>query len=876
MDKFKEYNFEEIETKWQNIWEKHNIYVTPTKLERKKLYILDMFPYPSGSGLHVGHPLGYTATDILTRFFRMNGYSVLHPMGFDSFGLPAEQHAIATGEHPRIETNKNCERFKIQLKRLGFAYDWTREIRTSDPEYYKWTQYIFTLLYNSYFDDSIQKARHISELPIPDSVRERGPLAIQEYQDTRRLAYLAHSYVNFCPELGTILANEEVIDGKSERGGYDVIRIPFQQWMLRITAYAERLLVDLEDLDWPESIKEQQRNWIGKSSGHKVKFLVSELGEYIECFTTRLDTLPGVTFIAVAPEVAGLNITWQTSREVKAFVERSLRKTERERIMEKSRLGINTGFSAINPLTGDSIPIFIAEYVIADYGSGVVMGVPAHDLRDYEFALENEIPIKHVVFPKDGTEVSDCFTELGVLKELKLGDHRIFNVTSEEAKKKICEFLSDSGLAVETVSYKLRDWVFSRQRYWGEPIPVIHWEDGLRTCLDLNDLPLNLPDLNDFKPSSDGLSPLAKAKDWIEVTDPVTGRRGKRDINTMPQWAGSCWYYLRFIDPKNPNELISKDLEKDWMPVDLYVGGAEHAVLHLLYARFWHKVLYDFGLVSTKEPFQRLFNQGMVLSYAYRNQRGGLVPADRVAEKNNRYFDSETNDELQRIVAKMSKSLKNVVDPLEIVRDYGADTLRLYLMFMGPLSERRIWDTKAVAGVHRFLRRFYQFITRSVSCFNELNNDEVVEIKKQLNKLVKKVTEDTQKIRFNTAIAAMMEFLNFVENKKVSKEVANTLVKLLSPYAPHLAEECWEILGNNGFIIHSDWPKIDADLLKEEKLEVVVQVNGKKKKTLLVDADSDNQTLEASALQALGIKTVRKIIVVRNKNQSSALVNIVT
>ncbi|MCX7953467.1 MAG: leucine--tRNA ligase, partial [Deltaproteobacteria bacterium] len=668
----REYNPNEIEEKWQKLWEQKRVFATPDFPKGKKAYILDMFPYPSGSGLHVGHPLGYTATDILTRFKRMNGFSVLHPMGFDSFGLPAEQHAIATGEHPAVETNRNCEIFKKQMKRLGFAYDWGREIRTSDPSYYKWTQYIFTLFYSSYFDTVEQKAKPIEQLPIPEEILRKGPLAVQEYQDKFRLAYIDYSYVNFCPELGTVLANEEVIDGKSERGGFDVIRIPYKQWVLRITAYAERLLKDLKLLDWPKAIIEQQINWIGKSEGHRIKFYIEEFKDFVECFTTRLDTLPGVTFLCVAPEIAGLDPKWQTTPEVRRFLENALKKNERERAIEKSKEGVFTGLTAINPLTQKRIPVLIGEYVIASYGSGVIMGVPAHDERDFEFAKQNNIQIIPVVYPFSGATDKECFTQLGILKELKLGDTILKDIPSEDAKRVICDYLSKFGLCNESVSYKLRDWVFSRQRYWGEPIPIIYWEDGLRSVVPLEQLPLELPKVDDYKPSRDGASPLAKAKDWINVVDPQTGRKGIRETNTMPQWAGSCWYYLRYIDPRNDNEFVCKELEKRWMPVDLYVGGAEHAVLHLLYARFWHKFLFDLGYVSTPEPFKKLFNQGMILSYAYKGKRGNLVPVNQVEERGGKFFDLSTNEEVEQIIAKMSKSLRNVIDPLEIVSEYGA------------------------------------------------------------------------------------------------------------------------------------------------------------------------------------------------------------
>ncbi len=859
-----EYKFLEIERKWQELWEKEKTFKTLVKPSGEKIYILDMFPYPSGSGLHVGHPLGYTATDIYARFKRMNGFSVLHPMGFDSFGLPAEQHAIATGEHPSIETERNCARFREQLKRVGFSYDWDREIKTSDKNYYKWTQYIFTLLYNSYYDEKQNRARHISELEIPAGISD--PLEIQDYQDKFRLAYLDYSYVNFCPELGTVLANEEVIDGKSERGGYDVIRIPIKQWVLRITAYAERLLDDLADLDWPESIKEQQRNWIGKSYGHKVRFFINELNDYIECFTTRLDTLPGVTFIAIAPEVAGLDKRFQTNAKVTDFLHNVLKKSERDRAIEKSKNGVNTGLVAINPLTQEPIPIFVAEYVLSGYGTGVVMGVPAHDQRDFEFAIQNNLPIRQVVYPRDKIKVEGAFTEEGVILELKLKGFSFTNISSEEAKKLICEHLPEACTPAK--SFKLRDWIFSRQRYWGEPIPIIHWEDGLRSCLELKDLPLELPHVSDFTPTKDGSSPLAKVKDWIEVRDPKTGKKGFRDTNTMPQWAGSCWYYLRFIDPHNDADFVNHELEKLWMPVDLYVGGAEHAVLHLLYARFWHKFLYDLGKVSTSEPFKKLFNQGMVLSYAYKDSRGALVATDQVVERDGKFYKKDSNEPLEQIVAKMSKSLRNVIDPLEVINEYGADTLRLYLMFMGPLNEKRIWNTKAVMGIFRFLKRVYAWIQTAPA-----QDDD--RVSSELNKLVYKVTDDIEKLRFNTAIAAMMEFLNFVETTSTSIDTRKTFIKLLSPFAPHLAEECWEILGEPPFISNSSWPKYDLSLLSSERFTVVVQINGKKKRTFEVSPPCSDEDIKIKALELLGNLSYKKCFVVKDKGNNPCLINFV-
>jgi leucyl-tRNA synthetase len=862
-----DFNPLEYEPQIQKLWEEAKCFEVPfsKNLDKTKcLYILDMFPYPSGAGLHVGHPLGYSATDIYARFKKMQGFTVLHPMGFDSFGLPAEQHAIATGEHPAVETSRNCEKFKFQLKRLGFAYDWRREIRTSDPSYYKWTQYIFTLFYNSYYDEKQKRARPISELAIPAEVQNRGPLAVQEYQDQFRLAYQDISYVNYCPELGTVLANEEVIDGKSERGGFDVIRIPLKQWVLRITAYADRLLEDLELLDWPESIIEQQKNWIGRSYGHTVTFVVDETFS-IDCFTTRLDTLPGVTFLSLSPEFAHKNFFLLRNQKAKEFTEAALAKTELQRATEKSKAGVFTGSYALNPLTGERVPIYVAEYVVGSYGTGAVMGVPAHDQRDYDFAQENNLPIRKVVWPLDG-ESPDPFCELGVVKKLVLGSTELHNVPSEEAKKIINDYLSQRGLCKESKSFKLRDWIFSRQRYWGEPIPIVHWENGLRTCLTLEELPLTLPELESFKPIGGGKSPLESAENWVIVKDPKTGLIGRRDTNTMPQWAGSCWYYLRFIDPENPRELVDKDLEKLWMPVKLYLGGAEHAVLHLLYARFWHKFLYDWGFVSTKEPFAKLYNQGMVLSYAYQDPTGRLVPADQVEEKNGRFFDKRSGTELTQITAKMSKSLKNVVDPIEVVQKYGADTLRLYLMFMGPLSDKRIWDDKAIQGVYRFLKKVYSWVLGS-------SGEEDDSVRLNLNKLIIKVTEDTEKLRFNTAIASMMEFLNFVARKSCSVETKRNFLKLLSPYAPHLSEFLWQKLGEHGLLVNQQWPQIETSA-ETESLEVVIQVNGKKKRVLKLNSSISGEELKQLALQALQLKECNNFILVSDRHGKPKLINL--
>ncbi len=894
-----EYDPKAIEPKWQAFWEQNKTFKTDNS-GRPKVYVLDMFPYPSGAGLHIGHPLGYTATDIYSRFKRMQGFDVLHPMGFDAFGLPAEQHAVNTGEHPAIITEKNCSNFVRQMKEIGFSYDWDREIATCRPEYYKWTQWIFLRLYNSWFDVEAQKARPIEELPIPSDIKAQGELAVQAYQAEHRLAYYAEAMVNWCPALGTVLANEEVIDGKSERGSHDVIRKPMKQWMLRITKYSERLISELDEIDWPEAIKEQQRNWIGKKTGTEITFSVVGSNKPLVAFTTRPDTLFGVTFFVVAPEHAIVDeITTAEQREqVNAYRENAAKMSDFDRTFEtRQKTGVFTGGHVVNPINGDLVPVYVGDYVLISFGTGAVMGVPAHDERDFEFAKKFNLPVRAVLVPTEGEQsvkasVSEgelCWTDPGVMLPCRAAVARelgLEGISNKEAGEKITAWLEAKQLGNRVVNYKLRDWLFSRQRYWGEPIPIIHWEDGRVTALSDSELPLVLPQVSDYKPSESGESPLAKAPEWLEVTDPTTGKKGRRETNTMPQWAGSCWYYLRFIDPHNTETGWDRELEKKWMPVDLYVGGAEHAVLHLLYSRFWHKVLFDLGYVSTREPFKKLFNQGMIQSHAFKDSRGALVAVDLVVEDEAGNFrHKQTGESLERIIAKMSKSLKNVINPDDIIGSYGADTLRTYLMFMGPLEASKPWDSKAITGNQRFLRRLYSFVTGGKeSGFRDIVADDVEdrEIKKAVHKAVKKVGEDLEALHFNTPISTMMELLNFVADKQVSKRTLEAFTLILAPFAAHLAEELWERLGNAAPVARAAWPLYDAGLVVDDVVTVVIQIAGKKRATIDVAAAVGEEELKAAVIAAMAgtaykVSDGDKFITVRNpQTKSPKLVNVIT
>ncbi|RAQ33286.1 leucine--tRNA ligase [Enterococcus faecium] len=800
------YNHKEIEKKWQKYWAKTNTFNTHDDPEKPKFYALDMFPYPSGQGLHVGHPEGYTATDILSRVKRSQGYNVLHPMGWDAFGLPAEQYALDTGNDPAEFTQKNIETFRRQINSLGFSYDWNREVNTTDPEYYKWTQWIFTKLY------------------------EKG------------LAYEAEVAVNWVPELGTVISNEEVIDGKSERGGYDVVRKPMRQWMLKITAYADRLLDDLELVDWPESIKEMQRNWIGRSVGANIEFKVAGTDKSYTVFTTRPDTLFGATYSVLAPELDLVReiTTPEQKAAVEAYIEETAKKSDLKRTdLAKEKTGVFTGAYAINPVNGKEIPIWIADYVLSSYGIGAIMAVPAHDERDFEFAQTFGLEILPVI--EGGDVEKAAYTEDGT----HINSEFLDGMNKQEAIDKMNEWLEENGVGKKEVSYRLRDWLFSRQRYWGEPIPIIHWEDGTVTAVPEEELPLRLPKTKNIKPSGTGESPLANIEEWVNVVDPVTGKKGRRETNTMPQWAGSSWYYLRYIDPHNKKELADYEKLKRWLPVDIYIGGAEHAVLHLLYARFWHKFLYDIGVVPTKEPFQKLYNQGMILG--------------------------ENNE-------KMSKSRGNVVNPDDVVETYGADTLRMYEMFMGPLDASIAWSENGLEGSRKFLDRVWRLIVDE----NNKMRDRITtlndgKLDKVYHQTVKKVTEDYENLHFNTAISQLMVFIN--EAYKVDAlpyEYIEGFVQLLAPIAPHMGEELWAILGNDGGISYAPWPTYDEAALVEDEVEVVFQVNGKVRAKSNVPRDLGKDELEKAALaneivqEYIEGKTVRKVIAVPNK-----LVNIV-
>ncbi|WP_110927306.1 leucine--tRNA ligase [Bacillus massiliglaciei] len=800
------FDHKKIEKKWQQVWEENKTFKTSEENGKRKFYALDMFPYPSGAGLHVGHPEGYTASDILARMKRMQGYDVLHPIGWDAFGLPAEQYAIDTGNDPAEFTEHNINTFRRQIKSLGFSYDWDREINTTDPEYYKWTQWIFLKLY------------------------EKG------------LAYVDEVPVNWCPALGTVLANEEVIDGVSERGGHPVERRPMKQWMLRITAYADRLLEDLETVDWPENIKDMQRNWIGRSEGAEVTFQIEGNKGDFTVFTTRPDTLFGATYAVLSPEHPLVEkITAAEQKDaVAAYIDEVKNKSDLERTeLSKEKTGAFTGAYAINPVNGAKMPIWIADYVLMSYGTGAIMAVPAHDERDYEFAVKFSLPIIEVVAGGD------------VTKEAYTGDGEHVNsdflngMNKEDAIQSMINWLEEKGIGTKKVTYRLRDWLFSRQRYWGEPIPIIHWEDGTMSALKEEELPLILPVTTDIKPSGTGESPLANMTDWLNVTD-ENGRKGRRETNTMPQWAGSSWYFLRYIDPHNKEVLADPEKLKEWMPVDMYIGGAEHAVLHLLYARFWHKFLYDIGVVPTPEPFQNLFNQGMILG--------------------------ENNE-------KMSKSKGNVVNPDDIVESHGADTLRMYEMFMGPLDASIAWSTNGLDGSRRFLDRIWRLLVDEDGKITDkiTDRDDSGKLEKVYHQTVKKVTENYEELKFNTAISQLMVFINdSYKAEKLPKEYIEGFVKLLSPVAPHIAEELWEKLGHTESITYETWPAYDEAKMVDNEVEIVIQINGKVKAKLMVPTGTTKEKLEEIAMgedsvkEQIDGKTVRKVIAVPGK-----LVNIV-
>jgi leucyl-tRNA synthetase len=834
-----EYNFPEIEKRWQKYWEDNNTFKTPEDLTNpKKCYILDMFPYPSGAGLHVGHPEGYTATDIFSRYKRMKGFNVLHPMGWDAFGLPAEQYAIQTGTHPSVTTKNNCDTFRRQIKELGLSYDWDKEINTTDPAYFKWTQWIFIQLYNTWFDDKLQKGRPVSELKVPEKIASLGQQEVVKYIDSKRLAYYDNAQVWWCPGCRIVCANEEVLnDGSHEKCGGRVEKKNLKQWMLRIPLYAERLLAGIDKLNWTEGIKDMQRNWIGRSTGAEVDFTIEGLNEKITVFTTRPDTLFGATYMVIAPEhpLTETITTNDFKNSVKEYIKTSSLKSDLDRTdLSKEKTGVFTGRYAINPVNKKQIPIWIADYVLTGYGTGAIMAVPAHDTRDFEFAKKFNLPIFCIQNPdltdqdqkKRILEGNECWTEDGkyINSSNKSTGIDINGMNKTTGIAHITKWLESMNLGKAKVNYKLRDWLFSRQRYWGEPFPVIHWEDGQITVLNENELPLELPELEKYLPSESGESPLSNSNEWLNITD-KNGRKGRRETNTMPQWAGSCWYYLRFIDPKNDKLLFDPVKEKYWMPVDLYIGGAEHAVLHLLYSRFWHKVLFDLRIVSTDEPYQRLFNQGMILAFAYETDSGSKVPGDMVEERDGRFFQKESGTELKQIVAKMSKSLKNVVNPDDVVSRYGADSLRLYEMFMGPLDITKPWDEKGVKGVFGFLGRAFRLLSNPDNIFK---GEEDKEVLKGLHQVIKKVDGDIENLHLNTAISAMMIFLNLVIKKgKVTIDTACSFTKILSPFAPHMAEELWMILGHDKTLAYEPWPEFNEEYLKEDSFDYPVSFNGK-------------------------------------------------
>ncbi|HLA85020.1 MAG TPA: leucine--tRNA ligase [Thermoguttaceae bacterium] len=942
------YNPAVIEPKWQKYWEENRTFAAPRLPEGPKVYVLDMFPYPSGDGLHVGHPEGYTATDIVCRYQRMKGASVMHPMGWDAFGLPAEQHAKKTGTPPRTTTEQNIANFRRQLKMLGFSYDWDRELATTDPEYFRWTQFIFLVLYDTWFDPVRQKGRPIAELEIPGEVAGEGPEGIRAYQDEYRLAYQLEAPVNWCPALGTVLANEEVQGGVSERGSHPVVRIPLRQWMLRITSYADRLEKDLDSLDWPESIKSLQRNWIGRSEGAEVDFFIDdaasedgrpsreqfadwandrdEMGfpkkagpDVIRVYTTRPDTLFGATYMVIAPEHPFVRRLTQPERAeaVEAYCQGAARKSDMDRTdLAKEKTGVFTGSYAINPVNGKAVPIWIADYVLISYGTGAIMAVPAHDTRDFEFAEKFKIPIIAVVDPGK----SDLVDREKVLagRQCSIEDGTAINsgsfngLSTADFKAKISADLAKRGLGRKAVNYKLRDWLFSRQHFWGEPFPILHELDrdgkptGVLRTVPASELPLDLPRAMKFDAAHDSPEPpLEKApEDWLYVT--IGKKRYKRETNTMPQWAGSCWYYLRFLDPKNDKALVDPAVERAWMPVDLYVGGAEHAVLHLLYARFWHKVLFDRGYVGTEEPFRKLVNQGMILGEmeftGYQDAAGGWVSAAQVGdsadngqvnkttgrpvtavkvapeavEKQGESFvlAADPSIRIDSRAYKMSKSRGNVVNPDQVVANYGADSLRLYEMFMGPLEAVKPWSMDGVSGVHGFLNRAWRMIVDERGEKLQLNEavvDAAIEEgqARVLHKTIKAVTEDLDQMAFNTAIARMMEFTNYFLKQEVRpREAMEKLVLLLAPFAPHMAEELWQLLGHAKTLSFEPWPEYDPVAVRDDVIEVPVQICGKLRAKIEVPAEADQAALAAAAkanprvAELLAGKTIVKEIVV--------------
>jgi leucyl-tRNA synthetase len=947
-----------IEAKWQDYWERNKIFSVPDVSSKPKLYVLDMFPYPSGEGLHVGHPEGYSATDMYCRFQRMRGYNVLHPMGYDAFGLPAEQYAINTGTHPRITTERNIANIRRQIKQLGFSYDWDREFASTDPAYVRWTQWIFLLLFNTWFDPGfhwidasgktrIGKGRPISELPVPETLRSQGEAAVRLYQDSFRLAYQAESPVNWCAALGTVLADEEVIDGRSERGNHPVQRVPLRQWMLRITAYADRLVEDLDILQWPEPIKEMQKNWVGRSEGAEADFFLGKPEDFddwktarlksgfpddpgtnvLRIYTTRPDTLFGATYMVLAPEHPLVDrLTTEAHREpVDQYRQSVAEISEEDRIAGRGlKSGVFTGGYVTNPVNGNRIPVWIADYVLISYGTGAIMAVPGHDQRDLEFAQTFKLPVCAVVMPSAdwlqkirsqmvemATAQSDkasvihepltaesyvtcigdlplAFVDDGIGMQSASREVSLNGLPTAQAKAKMTEWLVQAGIGQAAIKYKLRDWLFSRQRYWGEPIPILHEMDSegnptpLIKAVDEDELPVLLPELEDFKPTGRPEGPLVKATDWIRVER--DGRQYLREINTMPQWAGSCWYYLRFCDPKNDREAWDPEKERYWMPVDLYVGGAEHAVLHLLYSRFWHKVLYDRGYVSTMEPFHRLVNQGMILSVTYRTSEGRVVPYSQIRFEEGKAIHAQTGEELSGETEKMSKSRGNVI-PVDVpIQRYGSDTTRLYEMFMGPLETTKPWSMQGVEGISRFLNRSWRMIVDESADRIMLNpkvaSRDVTPGEDQLrilHKTIQLVTQGMETLSFNTAISRLMEFVNYFTSQEIRPQSCmESFVLMLSPMAPHIAEELWQVLGHSESIAYATWPSFDPRYVEESMIEMPVQINGRVRGRIIVASNAGNEEIEQSALadpkviKYLEGSAIRKVIVVPKK-----LINIV-
>jgi len=900
----------EIEPKWQSAWDDCGVHAIGNPgdadfdVTKPKFYCLDMFPYPSGAGLHVGHPVGYIGSDILARFKRMQGCNVLHPMGWDAFGLPAEQYAIETGVHPATTTRTAIDTYRRQLKSIGFSFDWSREFATIDPDYYKWTQWIWLKAYESWFDRDLQRARPVHELI---ALLERGKVSCGDSQwddldalqrksfiDSKRLAYIGEYVVNWCPKLGTVLANEEVIDGRSERGNHDVVRRPLRQWMFRITAYADRLLSGLEGINWPESTRKMQQEWIGRSEGADIDFAVDGSSRTIRVYTTRPDTLFGSTFMVLAPEHPFVETLIESSsgsaksKKIEAYVKNAKNRSDVDRMSDsKEKTGVNTGVFAVNPATGKKIPVWIAEYVLLGYGHGAIMAVPAHDDRDYAFAHAHGIPIIEVVKPNKKESSDGCFSGEGVAINSASEAVTIDGLSTAQAIQKIVAWLESSGLGRSKVNYKLRDWLFSRQRYWGEPFPIVFDDHGRHYPVSESALPVELPNIEDFTPpESDEPQPLlAKAESWVHTTAGEAGVDSSllppdtpvhRDVNTMPGWAGSCWYEIRYCSPSCNTRFVDRDAESYWMKdgVDMYVGGAEHAVLHLLYTRFWHKILFDLGEVSSDEPFKKLFHQGMLTSYAYQRENKTLVSATDVEEVDGGYVELETGEPVQRIVAKMSKSLRNVVNPDDVIAQYGADTLRLYEMYMGPLESSAPWNTHDIIGVHRFLQRVWRLgideeTGKLRNCLEEKQN---AEVERALHKTIAKVTHDIPQLAHNTAIASMIEFVNTATQEKcVTKDQLNRFIHILSPFAPHITQELFARLGEDGFVSTNEWPNYDESILAASTIELPVQIMGKVRGKITVPADASEQEIEQIAMadehiaESLKGLTINKVIVVPAK-----------